>query len=174
MAPCLAASEPSATTGQPSIIYLLLWLLAMRVPLIFISPTVDVWWASCQSAVMTGAAWVLYTWFARDWDRRYFKFATGENGMRIARALFGLALIPFGVAHFIYLKVTADLVPGLVASPCGLGVFHGLYLHRGRLGDRDRYLRETGGHAGDAADGSIHTLGVDPDLGGGRERVPMG
>ena len=115
----------SAAAARVLLIYLLLWLLAMRVPLIFISPTVDVWWASCQTAVMTGAAWVLYTWFARDWDRRYFRFATGENGMRIARALFGLALIPFGVAHFIYLKVTADLVPGWLPAHVGWAYFTG-------------------------------------------------
>ena len=115
----------SAAAARVLLIYLLLWLLAMRVPLIFISPTVDVWWASCQTAVMTGAAWVLYAWFAGDWDRRYFRFATGGNGMRIARALFGLALIPFGLAHFIYLKVTADLVPGWLPAHVGWAYFTG-------------------------------------------------
>ncbi len=91
--------------------YLLLWLLLLRVPLIFSSPTVDMWWASCQTAVMTAAAWVLYARFADDWDRKCLGFATGDNGIRIARMLYGLALIPFGLAHFIYLQVTADLVP---------------------------------------------------------------
>jgi len=92
--------------------FLLFWLLVLRVPRIFISPTVDAWWASAQIAVMTAGAWVLYAWFAADWDKRRVGFATGDNGMRIARILYGLALIPFGLAHFIYLKVTADLVPG--------------------------------------------------------------
>ena len=92
--------------------YLLLWLLLLRVPGIFRSPTVDSWWAACQIAVMVAAAWVLYVWFAVEWDRQRLGFATGDKGLRIARALYGLALIPFGLAHFLYLKNTADLVPG--------------------------------------------------------------
>ena len=90
----------------------LLWLLLVRVPGVLLSFTVDYWWAACMTAVMTAGAWVLYVWFATDWDRRYFGFAAGENGLRIARVLYGVALIPFGIAHFLYLKHTAELVPG--------------------------------------------------------------
>src|SRR4051812_9325845 len=74
--------------------YLLLWLLLLRVPHIFISPTVDVWYSSCQTSVVVAAAWVLYTWFAPDRDRQRFAFATGDKGVRIARVLYGVALIP--------------------------------------------------------------------------------
>jgi uncharacterized membrane protein len=102
----------AATAARVLLAYLLLWFLLLKVPHIVISPTVDAWWASCQIAVMVAAAWVLYAWFAADWDRQRLGFATGDKGVRIARALYGLALIPFGLAHFIYLQVTADLVPG--------------------------------------------------------------
>ena len=92
--------------------WFLLWWLLLRLQGFSHGFTVDVYWAACQTAVMLAASWVLYTWFATNWDRQRLGFAAGENGLRIARMLYGLALIPFGLAHFAYLKQTAVLVPG--------------------------------------------------------------
>jgi uncharacterized membrane protein len=92
--------------------YLLLWLLVFRVSGIFRAPAVEGSWFNWgETAVLVAAAWVLYASFAADWDRQRLTFATGNRGLRIARVLYGLALIPFGLGHFVYLKDTATLVP---------------------------------------------------------------
>jgi uncharacterized membrane protein len=102
----------AALAARVLLAYLLLWILLLRIPGIFRAPAAQDSWSGCgETAVIAAAAWVLYVWFCDDWDRRQLRFATGVAGLHFARGMYALALIPFGVAHFAYLKETAALVP---------------------------------------------------------------
>lgn len=100
----------AAAAARVLLVFLLLWFLLVRVPGIFHAPSVETWWPACQIAVMTAAAWVLYVWFGSDWDKRQSAFASGHTGLRCARIVYGVALIPWGISHLLYIKATASLV----------------------------------------------------------------
>lgn len=115
----------AALAARILLVYSLLWLLLFRVPSLLFSFAVDSWWSACKTAAMTAGAWVIYIWFAADSDKQQLGFIAGANGLRIARVLYGLALIPFGIAHFLYLKQTAVLVPAWLPSPVFWAYFTG-------------------------------------------------
>jgi uncharacterized membrane protein len=94
------------------LVYLLLWLVFIKGQYIVLAPLVEGPYQSAgETAVFVAAAWVLYAWFAEDWDRQHVEFAVGDKGLRIARVVYGLALIAFGFSHYAYLELTAPLVP---------------------------------------------------------------
>ena len=105
---------------------LMVWLLALRLPnLFFQTPVVLVAWTFGSTAVMVAAAWVLYVWFAGDRDRQRLGLFADDRGIRIARALYGMSLVPFGLAHFMYLDATTVLIPRWLPWHVGWAYFTG-------------------------------------------------
>ena len=77
---------------------------------------------ACPACTGTNA-WVLYAWFAADWDKRWLAFAIGDKGVRMARVLYALALIAFGLSHAaaaVLVGVWARLAAALSALQIGL------------------------------------------------------
>ena len=123
----------AASAARLLLAYFLLCVLLFNMPLIILHPLVEVVYQNWgQTGVMLAAAWVLYAWFATDWDRRHLAFATGDRGMHIARVFYGLSMIGFGFSHFAYLDNTTSLVPGWLPGPVFWAYFTGVaYLAAG-------------------------------------------
>jgi uncharacterized membrane protein len=108
----LLFKRAAAAASRVLWVYLLLWLLLVKGSYIVASPTVEVNYQSAgETAVLAAGAWVLYAWLTSGWDARRPDFAGGNLGIRLARVLYALALIAFGLSHFAYLDLTAPLVP---------------------------------------------------------------
>ena len=84
----------------------------LKVPALVTAPLVEVNWESAgELAVLLSGGWILFATRSGLGEGSPLAFATGERGLRIARILFGAALLPIGLSHFVYLKYTAELVP---------------------------------------------------------------
>jgi uncharacterized membrane protein len=123
----------AAAAARVLLAYLIVWTLLFKVRFIFLHPATEIaYQTNGVNAVLVAGTWVLYAWCATAWDRRHFAFATGDSGVRIARVLYGLAMIAFGLSHFFYLNMTAPLVPVWLPWHVGWAYFTGVtYLAAG-------------------------------------------
>jgi uncharacterized membrane protein len=134
-------TRTAALASRVLLAYLLLWLILLRLPRLVMAPLVEVRWLGCgETAVMVAGGWALFACFADQWDRSKLKFATGDVGVRLARFVFGLAIIPCGLSHLVYTPETAELVPawlpwhpgwayltGVAYIAAGIAVLFGVY-----------------------------------------------
>ena len=102
----------ASAASRVLVVALSVWLLVLRLPNLFYEkPLVLVAWTFGATAVMLAGACVLLGWFADTTRPSAFDFFAGNRGRRAARTLYGLSLIPFGLAHFMYLDATTVLIP---------------------------------------------------------------
>jgi len=127
----------STVTRSVSVLfpYLIVWAL-LKVPALVVAPQIEgVWLGFGELALLLAGGWTLFAVFARLREGSALSFAVGESGVRIARIIFAVFVIPIGLSHLLYVKATADYVPswlpyrtfwayltGLGQMACGLGV----------------------------------------------------
>lgn len=133
----------AAVAARVLVAFSLIWLLLFKARFIVADPTAAVSYETCaESAVVLAGAWVLYAWFGNDWDKQRLAFATGDKGLRIARVIYGVSMVVFGIAHFAYAKLTASLVPSWLPAPMVWAYFTGAtYIAAGIAILINRYAR---------------------------------
>ncbi len=120
--------------------YLILWML-LKVPALVMAPLDEgAWLGIGELVVLMAGGWMLFARLADLREGSIFAFAAGESGIRIAKILFAVFVIPIGLSHFFYVKDTAALVPawlpfrtgwayltGAGHIACGLGVLFSVF-----------------------------------------------
>ena len=120
--------------------YLIVWLL-LKVPALVVAPQMEaVWLGFGELAVLLAGGWILFAKLAGLREASPLAFTTSENGIRFARILFAVSLIPIGLSHLVYVKETVELVPawlpyrvgwayltGAGQIACGLGVLFSIF-----------------------------------------------
>lgn len=98
-------------------VYVLLWLVLLKVPALFAAPLIEASWLGCaETSVQVAGAWVVFA-LTHAHDTALNGRIAGERGVRAAGVLYGLALVPCGLAHLVYSKQTADFVPTWLPGP---------------------------------------------------------
>jgi uncharacterized membrane protein YphA (DoxX/SURF4 family) len=137
----LLSRRTASLASDVLLIYLLLWLLLLKLPHVVMDPLQEFNWLGFgEIAMIVAGGWVL---FAEDRGERgssKLKLATGKSGMRVARFIFGLAVIPVGLSHFVYAQATIGFVPAWIPFrpawayitgaghiAAGLGVLFGVF-----------------------------------------------
>lgn len=105
--------------------FLLVWF-ALKVPAVIAVPNIEgVWLGLGEIGMLLAGGWVLFARLACLDRTTLLGRLTGGPGLRIARTLFGLAVIPVGLGHLVYSDITASLVPAWLPFRLGLAYLTG-------------------------------------------------
>ncbi|MGH7532385.1 MAG: DoxX family membrane protein [Gemmatimonadales bacterium] len=116
----LVIPRMAAAASLTFFIYAALWWVVLQVPPVLQQPGTEGTWLDCgMYAMLVIGAWTLYTVSG---DHR---FPGDERGRNLARQLFGLALIPVGISHFVYVSLTTPLIPAWIPFHLGWAYFTG-------------------------------------------------
>ena len=105
--------------------FLLAWM-CLPIPYLIAMPQREGrWLLSGEIAMLLAGGWVLFAHLSDLDNTGFFSHITGAKGVRIARIVFGLAVLPVGLSHIFYTEITASLVPAWLPFRTGLAYLTG-------------------------------------------------
>jgi uncharacterized membrane protein len=97
--------------------YLFLWAL-LKVPDVVSKPgTEGSWLGLGELTLLLAGGWTLFALFGEVASESLFGFLAGERGVRAARYLFAVSIVPIGLSHIVYVGATAGFVPHWLPAP---------------------------------------------------------
>jgi uncharacterized membrane protein len=93
------------------LVYLLLWAL-LKVPGVVVAPGIEATWLGLgELTLLLSGGWTLFARLGNVANEPPLGFLAGERGVRMARILFAVSVVPIGLSHIFYVKETAGFVP---------------------------------------------------------------
>ena len=91
--------------------YLILWA-SLKLPDVIAAPGTEASWLGLgELTLFLSGGWTLFALLSQLPNDSPLGFLTGDRGVRAARYLFAVSIIPIGLSHLVYLSVTAGYVP---------------------------------------------------------------
>jgi uncharacterized membrane protein len=108
------------------LLFLIAWL-CLKVPAVISAPQIEgVWIGFGEIGMLLGGGWAIFARMAGFDEGSVLSLIAGDSGIRIARTIFGLAVIPVGLGHIFYVGITASLIPAWMPFRVGLAYLTGI------------------------------------------------
>jgi uncharacterized membrane protein len=105
--------------------YLALWA-CLKLPDVIRAPGTEASWLGLgELTLLLSGGWTLIASLGELPQATPFAFLSGERGLRSARILFAISIVPIGLSHIVYLQVTAGYVPHWLPFRSGWAVLTG-------------------------------------------------
>jgi uncharacterized membrane protein len=105
--------------------YLILWA-CLKLPEVIAAPGTEASWLGLgELTLFLSGGWTLFATLGEVREPSPLGFLAGERGLRAARCLFAVSIIPIGLSHLVYLKTTASFVPAWLPFRKGWAILTG-------------------------------------------------
>lgn len=110
----LLIRRTAAAASIALVVFVLLWAVLLKTPAVVVVPSMEgTWLGLAEITVILAGGWTLMA------------LRTRAGGVRPARLLFALSLVPIGLAHFFYPAQTIELMPPWLPWHLGWAWFTG-------------------------------------------------
>jgi uncharacterized membrane protein YphA (DoxX/SURF4 family) len=105
--------------------YLVLWAM-LKVPDVVHSPNVEGNYLGLgELTLLLSGGWTLFACLGDIAPSSSLAFLAGERGVRLARILFAVSIVPIGLSHIVYLQATIGYVPHWLPHAKGWAILTG-------------------------------------------------